>query len=253
MIDLPKAKFIGNPTLEYDVLDSTNTFTQDLVSKSNPTEGTVVYTHFQTAGKGQYGRKWASKPLENITLSIILYPSFLLLVDQFYLNVITSLSVAQTLAYFQVKKITIKWPNDVYIGINKVSGILIQNNLSGKQITSAVVGIGININQDNFLKELPNPTSLKIETCQTQNLKEVRDVLFSYFEKYYLKLKQGKQTILLEEYRQKLYRRGMPTRFKIDDQIIDGLIHSVNDKGQLEIEISGELKSFSKTEIQYLK
>lgn len=249
----PKATFIGKNLLENDSLDSTNTFSQDLVSKSNPTEGTVVFTHYQTAGKGQYGRIWESNAGQNITLSIILCPDFLQVKDQFYLNIISSLAVANTLEYYIKDQAKIKWPNDIYVGANKISGILIQNNISGQKIMNAIVGIGINIKQERFHKDIPNPSSLKLETGTDYEIREVRDLLFGEFEKAYLDLKGGKQIEIMENYQERLYRLGVPTKFKIEDRTIEGKIHSINELGQLVIDINGTLESFSKTEIQYLK
>lgn len=253
MITKPLATFIGKPLLEYDSLDSTNTFSQDLVSKSNPTEGTVVLTHFQSAGKGQYGRIWESKARENLTLSIILLPKFLQIKDQFYLNVISSLAVADMLEYYVKDNVKIKWPNDVYVGANKICGILIQNNLQGQHIVNSVVGIGVNINQKSFHPDIPNPTSLINETGEAQDLTTLRNLLFGVFEKYYLELKENNQISLLSEYKERLYRKGLLSNFKIGDRTIEGTIHSINEIGQLVIEIDGQLESFSKTEIQYLK
>ena len=253
MIPKPKATYIGSPLLEYETLDSTNTFSQDLVSKSNPSEGTTVLAHFQSAGKGQYGRVWDSKAKENITLSIILRPTFLAIKDQFYLNVITSLAVAECLEYYVKDVVKIKWPNDVYIKRNKICGILIQNNLQSQQISNSVVGIGINVNQETFHKDIPNPTSLTRECGQQLDLLEVRKLLFGLIEKYYSKLKEGKFENLLSEYQDRLYMKDVLSRFKLNDRVIDGFIHSINELGQLVIKIDGALESFSKTEIQYLK
>ena len=253
MITKPQATFIGRPLLEYDSLDSTNTFSQELVSKSNPTEGTTVLAHYQSAGKGQYGRIWESKPKENITLSIILRPGFLEIKHQFYLNVISSLAVADMLEYYVKDIVKIKWPNDVYVRDNKISGILIQNNLQGVSIVNSVVGIGVNVNQETFHHDIPNPTSIKRECGDQIDLTELRKLLFGTFEKYYLQLKNGDRQELRKLYQDRLYKKGQASRFKLNDKTIDGVIHSVNRQGQLVIVIDGKQESFSKTEIQYLK
>ena len=253
MIEKPRATFIGRPLLEYESLDSTNTFSQQLVSKSNPSEGTTVLAHYQSSGKGQYGRVWASKAQENITLSIILLPNFLQIKNQFYLNIISSLAVADTLEYYVKDIVKIKWPNDVYVKDNKICGILIQNNLQGQRIVNSVVGIGINVNQDNFHKDIPNPTSIKKECGDQVDLMEVRELLFGVFEKYYDLLKKGKHEDLRAQYQERLYKRGEASRFSLNDTTIAGVIHSINEFGQLVIDINGKLECFSKTEIQYLK
>jgi len=249
----PKASFIGKPLLEYESLDSTNIFSQELVSKSSPTEGTTVLAHYQSSGKGQYGRVWESKAKENITLSIILRPKFLAIKQQFFLNVVSSLAVADAIEYYIKDHVMIKWPNDVYIKNNKICGILIQNNLQGQQILNAVVGIGINVNQIDFHKDIPNPTSIKKEAGENIELIELRDLLFGTFEKYYEQLRSGGSEDLKKQYQERLYKKGHISRFRLDEKEVEGVIRSINDQGQLEIEINGSLESFSKTEIQYLK
>lgn len=253
MILKPKASYIGKQLLEYDSLYSTNIFSQELVSKSNPSEGTTVLAHYQSAGKGQYGRVWESTAKENITLSIILRPKFLAIKQQFLLNVVSSLAVADAIEYYIKDHVMIKWPNDIYVKDNKICGILIQNNLQGQHIINAIVGIGINVNQEDFDKDIPNPTSIKREAGENIELIELRNLLFGTFEKHYEELKSGAYENLKMQYQERLYKKDEQARFRLDEKEIEGIIRSVNDHGQLEIEIDGSLESFSKTEIQYLK
>ena len=88
---------IGRREIYLKEVVSTNDYAVDLITKKNPIEGTVVFADFQTGGKGQYGRVWHSDPSENLTLSVILEPRFLKLQDQFMLNILASLSIAQQL------------------------------------------------------------------------------------------------------------------------------------------------------------
>lgn len=124
----------------------------------------------QTAGRGQRGNTWTSKAGENLMFSIVLMLSsdasgrvHLEARNQFALNEIASLSVIDFLRVHGIQA-RIKWPNDIYVGSRKICGILIENSLHGKHVSSSIIGIGLNINQRNFDVNLPNPTSMVL--CQ---------------------------------------------------------------------------------------
>ena len=129
----------------------------------------------QTAGRGQRGNTWTSAPGENLMFSIVLKFSeepdgngesacmpLLPARDQFILNEIASLSVVDFLSQHGIPA-RIKWPNDIYVGSKKICGILIENSLRGSEISTSIIGIGLNINQRNFNVNLPNPTSMVLE------------------------------------------------------------------------------------------
>ena len=128
----------------------------------------------QTSGRGQRGNSWTSAPGENLMFSIVLKFSDtsadsdtvvlpqLHARDQFVLNEIASLSVVDFLSQHGIPA-RIKWPNDIYVGSKKICGILIENSLRGSEVSSSIIGIGLNINQRNFNVKLPNPTSMILE------------------------------------------------------------------------------------------
>lgn len=145
--------FIGKNLLFLHEVESTNTYAMNLLRNVNSIEGTVVYTDNQTKGKGQRGALWASKIAQNITASIILKPYFLSIGNTFYLSKISALAVYDVLADILPSgqyDIKIKWPNDILVNQNKISGILIENNFTSTNIQHSVIGIGLNVNQDNF-------------------------------------------------------------------------------------------------------
>ena len=135
--------FIGKVVIQLPKVDSTNLYAQSLVAKSKPSEGTVISTYNQRAGRGQIGRKWESEPGKNIAFSVILYPGFLAIRQQFLLNQMVSLAVLDLVAKYTEKAVKVKWPNDIYIEDGKVCGILIQNTLAGRRIQSSSGGYWI--------------------------------------------------------------------------------------------------------------
>ena len=245
--------FIGKELHNFPSLSSTNTYSTELLSKSNPPEGTVILTYNQTAGRGQIGSKWESAPDKNVSMSIILYPKFLAAREQFNLNAAVSLAIFDVASRY-VKDVKVKWPNDIYIGKKKVAGILIQNTLTGKNIQSAVVGIGLNVNQTEFTSDAPNPTSLKLETEKSVDLNQIVQDIAQALEKRYLQLKSGKSKQIRMEYIAHLYRFGKPFTFqRTDDSYFTGIITGISSLGKLIIDTETGEEEFGLKEVRFCR
>ena len=147
--------------------DSTNNHLTQLCNEQQSAvrEFTTIIAERQTAGKGQRGNSWESEDCRNITFSFVLYPTFVEARRQFVLSQIVSLSIKEELDEW-TEGISIKWPNDIYWNEKKICGILIENDLSGHHIGRSISGIGVNINQETFRSNAPNPVSLKQITGQ---------------------------------------------------------------------------------------
>lgn len=245
--------FVGKVVKEFPKLASTNQYATDLLSKSKPSEGTVISTPNQYAGRGQIGSKWESEADKNLNLSFIFYPTFLPIRNQFQLNQAISIGVKECIAEFVPENVKIKWPNDIYIGNRKVCGILIQNTLASSKITSTVIGIGINVNQIDFITNPPNPTSLKLEIGQNLDLEQVRNVLCQKIERRYLQLKANRIQELNQDYLANLYRINQMSLFKrLNEETFFGKILGVEDSGKLLIENEfGERESFAVKEVKF--
>ena len=127
----------------------------------------VVAVRCQTKGRGQRTNIWLSEAGENLTFSIVLKDLKILPVEQIAISQITSLAVVDFLKLHGIDA-RIKLPNDIYVGTNKICGILIENSIRTNQITQSIVGIGINVNQTVFPSSLPNPTSILLESDRTK-------------------------------------------------------------------------------------
>jgi BirA family biotin operon repressor/biotin-[acetyl-CoA-carboxylase] ligase len=245
--------FIGKVLLHFDSLPSTNAYAQEIVSKSRPSEGTVVLTDHQTEGRGQIGSIWQSKPGQNLTFSIILYPKFLPVQRQFALSQAISLAIRDFLAQKTTKTVSVKWPNDIYIGTKKVCGILIQNTLSGKKIQSSIIGIGLNINQDQFADSFGNASSLHLETGIQFDLQGSLSGLIRSIESYYFQLKSGQLPKIQASYLQHLYLFQQPATFrKPGAQPFKAKIVDINPLGQLGLESQGKRLFYNIKEIQLI-
>jgi BirA family biotin operon repressor/biotin-[acetyl-CoA-carboxylase] ligase len=244
--------FIGKQHFQFPVLHSTNEYAIELLSKSTPPEGTAISTPDQYAGRGQIGSKWESEPGKNIALSVILYPGFLAARDQFRLNIAISLAVYDFISKYVAAGVAVKWPNDIYLNDNKIAGILIQNTLQGSNIQSSVVGIGININQVQFPKDIAHPTSLQLETGQIYPLNDLIVVLCQCIEYRYLSLKSGNTAAQREEYLLVMYRYREPCLFKaVDGSVFSGCITGVSDAGKLQIEGENGITEYDLKQIKF--
>jgi BirA family transcriptional regulator, biotin operon repressor / biotin---[acetyl-CoA-carboxylase] ligase len=246
--------FVGKVFLEFDSLPSTNLCALELLAKSKPVEGLAISAAYQSAGKGQIGSRWESPPGLNLTLSVLFYPVFLPPRQQFALNQAVALSVRDLVASYGQKPVFVKWPNDIYVNHRKIAGILIQNTLSGSTLQSSVVGVGLNVNQEIFSPELPNPTSLRLETGQSHLLPALRQAFFSLLEQRYLQLKSGRFAELDEAYRACLY--GYQQRFLFERPTggqFEGKILGVGRQGHLRVGHRGGEEAFQFKQIKMLR
>ena len=137
---------------------STNTYLSRLAATLPG--GTVIYTPCQTAGRGQKGNSWESEDGKNLTFSLLLKRPPVKARDQFYLSEAAAMAVVEALTALAGDGFTVKWPNDVYWQDKKICGMLLENSLDGTDIATCIAGIGINVNQERFLSDAPNPVSL---------------------------------------------------------------------------------------------
>lgn len=245
--------FIGKVFQHYEKLDSTNEKANEYLSKNNPSEGTVISTYHQEKGRGQIGSLWESEPDKNISLSIILYPHFVPLVQQFSFNQAIALGVYDFIASNINKEVKVKWPNDVYVGLKKIAGILIQNSLAQGHIQSSIVGLGININQRDFLSDAPNPTSFLLETGQEQVLDHLVGQLCHYIERRYLQLRSRQVDLIRQDYLNNLFRFMEDTLYRDrSGRMFSGRIVGVSPQGQLRIDGKEGEKAFGMKEVQFI-
>ena len=246
--------FVGQNFVTIKEVDSTNNFLKQLASNSKPViEGTVIMAENQTAGRGQQQNSWHAEPGKNLTFSLLLKPSFLPVTQQFDLVRAVSLGVFDALHPLLGDGLKIKWPNDIYYGDRKLGGMLIENMIQGGQIKNAIVGIGLNINQQTFPDYLPNAISVKQILQQDYDLKTLLSDICRYIEAYYLNLKAGKILFVRETYLTRLYWLNEQKEYKSKEGQFAGTIKSVKDNGILVVENNKhEELEFSLKEIEFV-
>jgi BirA family transcriptional regulator, biotin operon repressor / biotin---[acetyl-CoA-carboxylase] ligase len=242
--------FKGSHIFKVGKVDSTNSYASAL--PPGTPEGSIVWALDQTEGRGQGSNRWESEPGKNLTFSIILYPTSLLVEDQFYLSKVVSLAICDFIALF-TDNVSIKWPNDIYVRNGKIAGILIENSIEGERIIQSVAGIGVNINQQTFSTYAPNPLSLKQLTGNEYDLEEMLDILCDMIAYRYLQLIKKEFQIINENYQNFLYRLNQMSNFIANGEEFRGMIIEVESNGTLVIcEKNKKVRKFLHKEVEYM-
>lgn len=227
---------IGKRFIELLSVDSTNNYAMRLVQNGEAKHGDAFFAFEQTAGRGQFDKKWLSEKGENIILSIVLNTSELHMHQQPSLGMIAALSVQRLFNNFTDEEIKIKWPNDIYCRDRKAAGILIENIVRGQQWQFAVAGFGINVNQTLFPADLKNPVSLKLITEQNFDCVLLAKQLCNIFEHYLYQLYSGNDAEILNSYNAALYKQNEVSKFKQGSRIFSGVIRHVDAYGKIIID-----------------
>lgn len=171
-------------------VDSTNDEARRHISEIDNLS--VVSALEQTKGRGQRGNRWSSQPGENLTFSLVVKDFRIKANEQSAISQTTALSLVDLLSRHEIKA-RIKWPNDIYAGDEKICGILIENSLKGSEIDWSIIGIGLNVNQTTFPEDLPNPTSMKLCTGNSNpyNTREILEEFMGIFTGYYREYLNG--------------------------------------------------------------
>ena len=235
-----------------DEASSTNTELKLLQQKNPLPEGSMVMTEFQTSGRGQAGNSWYSGKGKNLLFSFLLYPRFIQAKDQFIISRIVSLAIIRVLQQY-TENITIKWPNDIYWNDKKIAGILIENSLMGQHIEYTIVGIGLNVNEDDFPTHLPNPVSVKQITGDVFD-REILLLLLRYeFLMLYQSVESGEVAPIEREYMRHLYRKEGTHWFTDADGYFKATIKTVLPSGHLVLETypDKEERTFAFKEVSF--
>lgn len=231
---------------------STNSYLKQLLFNETLPEGTIIATHHQTAGRGQRGNSWESEAGKNLTFSMILYPTFIPVKEQFILSQIVSLAIQKILDKYTTN-ISIKWPNDIYCNEKKICGILIENTLSENGIENCIIGIGLNINQDKFTSNAPNPISLSQITRQEYNLQNLLAEIQEQIMSLYNSFKKGNRQHIVEAYKAKLFRKEGYHLYNDGELDFEAKIKDILSTGHLILETKeGQERIFAFKEVSYI-
>lgn len=221
----------------FESLHSTQDYLKNSFDDSLP-KWTVFVAKEQIKGKGQGQNVWESEKDKNLTFSILLYPNFLQARDQFLITQILSLGIYDFLSHY-LSNVFIKWPNDIYVGINKICGILVQNQIIGMEYSTAFCGIGLNVNQTEF-SFAPNPTSLKLELDRSFDLDILLEEVLDCIRIRYEQLENNLIADYKKEYMEKLLFYKVWSKYLYcDNEIMEAKIKDVDNFGRLILENRG--------------
>ncbi len=196
--------------IKLDAIDSTSSYLSALWRQGLFAPPVAVYTSNQSAGRGRRGDAWQSEPYKNLTISFLLDYCSKDATQSFALIMQTSLVVMRLLGQMGVPNLAIKWPNDIMSGSKKICGILVERAILGSQSSPFVVGVGINVNQQDF-ETLTHATSVRLKTNETHDIDALARRLSTSLEESMggqIELEPLAYVALLNQFEEVLYRKG---------------------------------------------
>lgn len=239
-----------SPVIRLETIDSTNNYAMQLIDADSAPPGTVVVSRTQTQGRGQRGKAWQDQPGSSLLLSLVVAPVFPLSAP-FAFSASVALGVTDFLETQALEaEMKIKWPNDIVLNDKKAGGLLIENLIKGQQWVRAVVGLGLNVGREAAGPELPRATSLNREGGAFSDPWDLISPLRRAWEK---RLTQPLPlSRILEEYQERMYRKGQIQRFRQGEQIWEARILGVNAQGQIGLERKGISQWFSHGSLEWV-
>jgi BirA family biotin operon repressor/biotin-[acetyl-CoA-carboxylase] ligase len=240
-----------------DSIGSTNTYLRDLKGGDPEYDYEVAVADFQTAGRGQKGNTWESEQGKNLLFSILAHPRNIKVQEQFYISEAIALSVSDSVITAIgpefASGVSVKWSNDVYWKDFKMAGILIENTLQGDRILDTVAGVGLDVNQEVFLSDAPNPISLKNITGRDFDRDAILSDIVQRFIGYMERTEQERPEVD-RLYRERLYRREGYHKFRDENGIFEARIEGIRPDGCLMLQThSGEHHVYEFKQVQFVQ
>lgn len=245
--------------IHLETIDSTSNYARTLLDKGECTdEFTLIDSDDQTAGRGQRGNSWETEYGKNVIFSLVCHPVWVRPADQYILSECIALAVASALRRNlpdeKAQYVTVKWPNDIYYKDSKISGTLIECDLFGRSVGNCIVGTGVNINQQHFVSDAPNPISLYNIKGEESDRESILLEIIEEFTAFYLRVKDGESALIHEEYKQHLYRNDNALYTYSDENgMFQARIIDVEPSGRLILETSqGERRRYEFKEVKFI-
>jgi BirA family transcriptional regulator, biotin operon repressor / biotin---[acetyl-CoA-carboxylase] ligase len=225
-------------------IDSTNTAAMAAASEGAP-EGSVFLSEEQTAGRGRGSNLWQSPRSTGIYCSVILRPT-LPPSEVLPLSLAAGLAVQAAIQQIDSQvKADLKWPNDLLVDGLKVCGILTEMNAEATRVRHIVVGIGINVNQESFPKELA-ATSLRLATGREWSRVELVAALLKSLDREYrqlLKDPRAHDSILRRFAAGSSWTRGKNIRVEENGAAFEGVTEGLDGRGFLQVRTAKGLQT----------
>ena len=225
--------------------DSTNSW---LVQKCTGGQSPcAVVAEYQTAGRGCGTNTWESERGQNLLYSMMIHPKDVPANKQFVVSMAVANSIVKVVSKY-VKSVSVKWPNDIYVGDRKLCGILIENRLQGGVIKDSIIGVGLNVNQLRFESDAPNPISLANLTGRLFDREKLLQELLETFDVELADLEGVRARYLSQLYRRKGFHRYRDTWGESYAEIV-----TVEDDGYLQLrDVDGHINRYAFKEVTFI-
>ena len=230
MTSYPSSQRLGTKVIHLETVDSTNNYAAKLLETQSIGHGTVIMADEQTKGRGQRGSLWQSEPGMNLQFSFLLRPSQLKIEDQKVISQIIGICLVKTLKVFGLNAL-IKWPNDIYVENSKIAGVLIENSIKSRCIATAIVGIGLNVNQKEFSGL--NATSMRIAAGRNFILQDVLNVFADQFEDIWSIVENQQLQRITPLYYSHLLGYQDTRMYQDAEGLFEGKIEGIDEEGKL--------------------
>ncbi|MFA9220511.1 MAG: biotin--[acetyl-CoA-carboxylase] ligase [Sediminibacterium sp.] len=222
-----------SPHSHFEQLDSTNNYASTIAKLPQTLSGTAITADFQLEGRGQRDNKWLAEPGSSFLGTIILKVPFKP-EEIFYLSKWAALQVTKTLIQHKIPRVSIKWPNDIFVEGKKIGGILIENSWSDQHLHYSLIGIGINISNQN----LENATCISNHTIEIPTITSLLKTLRNQMASDLFLLEEKKWPQIDSQYHHLLFQKGEIKNYQIaiDQSFLSGKIIHVEADGKLLIE-----------------
>jgi len=242
---------LGQNWQQLDEVDSTNAWAKRKLVQGTVLNGYVFQAKFQSEGRGQQQKEWKSEKGQNALFSLVKNVSGIDLRHLASLNFAVSLACLEALQdYLPSAHLKIKWPNDIYHHNKKLAGILIENMIGGDHRYS-IIGVGVNVNQDHFSKDLHHAVSLKTLNSMIMKVDEVvEDLVRRINIRVDDLIQRNNLQRLREEYVSNLYKLHENLKFELEDEIHLATLIGVDPLGRVVFVSEGKTLAFAHGEVK---
>jgi BirA family biotin operon repressor/biotin-[acetyl-CoA-carboxylase] ligase len=135
----------------------------------------------------------------------------------------------------------------------KIGGILIENILEGSSVKYSIIGIGLNVNEIDF-QNLPQASSMKLETGTDFNLEEVLHVVLKFLFRKLENLSTQHFAEIKQQYENYLFRKEMVSVFETPESVhFNGIIKGISNIGELLVETNDtSMRKFQLKEVKLI-
>lgn len=239
--------------IKLNAIESTNLYLKKLAVEKKVESYTAVTANNQFAGRGQMDATWHSEIGKNLTFSILIKFDSFEIDHQFYLSMAVSLGLLAAIRNHISSSLFVKWPNDILAEKDKLAGILIENIVSGNVIKQTVIGIGLNVNQEQFPSTIGKVTSLKNITGNSFDTDSLLETIVISIQNFVDYVERKEFQKLKDLYLKSLYKFEKPSMFEDKNgNVFLGKIIDVFEDGKLVVEMENETtRKFNLKEIKF--